>query len=83
MKFRVTSVLLLLLVFASPVFAINSELPSQGLEQRVDFWRKIFAQYGADDAIIHDRIHVDLIYDVAGKGTQNAKITEIQNALRE
>jgi len=83
MKFRVTSILLLLLVVASPVFAINPELPGQGLEQRVDFWKKVFAQYGADDVIIHDRIYVNLIYDVAAKATQSAKITEIQNALRE
>ena len=83
MKFRVTSILLLLLVFASPVFAISPELPSQGLEQRIGFWKKVFAQYGADDVIIHDRIYVNLIYDVATKATQDARITEIQNALRE
>jgi membrane-bound lytic murein transglycosylase D len=83
MKFRVTSILLLLLVVASPVFAINPALPSQGLEQRVNFWKKVYVQYGADDVIIHDRIYVNLIYDVATKASQNAKIAEIQNALRE
>jgi membrane-bound lytic murein transglycosylase D len=83
MRFRLTSILLLLLVIASPVCASNPVLQSQGLEQRVDFWKKVYVQYGADDVIIHDRIHVNLIYAVATKATQNAKITEIQNALRE
>jgi len=83
MKFRVTSILLLLLVIASSAFAINPELPSQGLEQRIGFWKKVFAQYGADDVIIHDRIFVNLIYGVTAKATQEAKIAEVQSALRE
>ncbi len=83
MKFRVASIFLLLLVIASPAFAVNPELPCQGLEQRVDFWKKVYTQYGAGDVIIHDRINVNLIYEVAAKTTQNAKITEIRNALRE
>ena len=83
MRFIVTSILLFLLVAAFPAFASNPALPSQGLEQRVDFWKKIYTQYGADDVIVHDRINVNLIYGVATKATQDAKITEIQNALRE
>ena len=77
------SILLFLLTVASPACANNSALSSQGLEQRVDFWKKVYVQYGADDVIIHDRIYVNLIYAVATKVTQNAKVTEIQNALRE
>ena len=83
MSFRVISILLFLLTVASPACASNPALSSQGLEQRVDFWKKVYVQYGADDVIIHDRIYVNLIYAVATKETQNAKITEIQNALRE
>jgi len=83
MRFRVTSILLFLLVVAAPACASNSVLYSQGLEQRVDFWKKVYVQYGADDVIIHDRIYVNLIYDVATEATQNAKIAEIQNALWE
>jgi membrane-bound lytic murein transglycosylase D len=79
----VTSILPFLLVVAFPAFASNPALPSQGLEQRVDFWKKIYTQYGAYDVIIHDRIYVNLIYDVATKATQDAKIIEIKNALRE
>jgi membrane-bound lytic murein transglycosylase D len=83
MRFRLTSILLLLLVVASPAWASNPVLITQGLEQRVDFWKKVYVKYGADDVIIHDRIHVNLIYAVATKATQNVKITEIQNALTE
>ncbi|MFA5182789.1 MAG: transglycosylase SLT domain-containing protein [Syntrophales bacterium] len=77
------SILLFLLTVASPACASNPALSSQGLEQRVDFWKKVYVQYGAADVIIHDRIYVNLIYAVATKETQNVKITEVQNALRE
>jgi len=84
MKFRTLSLSLLsLLICAIPAFAFNPDLPSQGLEQRVDFWKKIYTQYGADDVVIHDRIYVNLVYDVAGSGDENAKITAIQSALQE
>jgi membrane-bound lytic murein transglycosylase D len=83
MRFRVISIILFLLTIASPASAGDSALNSQGLEQRVDFWKKVYVQYGADDVIIHDRIYVNLIYTVATKVTQNEKIAEIQNALRE
>jgi len=83
MKFRTTAILLLLSVVSSPVFAWNPALPSRGLEQRIEFWKNVYTQYGADDLIIHDRIHVNLIYGVAARSDINRKITEIQNALRE
>lgn len=83
MRFRTTSILLCLLALATPAFASNPVLPSQGLEQRVDFWKKVYAQYGADDVIIHDRVWVNLIYDVATEATQKAKVADIENALRE
>lgn len=83
MRFLLISILLLLLVVASPACASNPVLLSQGLEQRVDFWKKVYVKYGADDVIIHDRIYVNLIYAVTTKATQNTKITEIHNALRE
>ncbi len=85
MKFRTLSFLILSSLFtAVPAFATNTDLlPSQGLEQRVDFWKKIYTQYGADDIVIHDRIYVNLIYDVVGSGDENAAITGIQAALQE
>lgn len=83
MRLRTTSILLFLLAVAAPAYASNPALPSQGLEQRVDFWKKVYAQYGADDVIIHDRIYVNLIYDVATAATQSDKISDTQTTLRE
>jgi membrane-bound lytic murein transglycosylase D len=83
MRLSVSRIIVVMLAVAAPVFAESSDLPAQGLEKRVDFWKKVFTQYGEDDVIIHDRIHVDLIYDVATRGDQAAKIAAVQQALDE
>ena len=83
MRNRASAILLFLAAMAVPAFASNTDLPSEGLEQRVDFWKKVYTQYGADDVIIHDRVHVNLIYDVATSDTQSEKTTNIKTALRE
>jgi membrane-bound lytic murein transglycosylase D len=83
MRLRLPRLLVALLVFAAPAFAATAELPSQGLENRIDFWKKVYTQYGQDDVIIHDRIHVSLIYDVAVRGEQDSKINAVQQALEE
>ncbi|HET9132407.1 MAG TPA: transglycosylase SLT domain-containing protein [Terriglobia bacterium] len=83
MRLRVTSILVFLAAMAAPAFATNPSLPSDGLEQRVDFWKKIYTQYGADDVVIHDRVYVNLIYDVATDATQNEKTANVKSALRE
>jgi len=44
--------------------AVASLFPVKGLEQRIDFWKSIFTIYGQHHLIVHDRIHVHLIYDV-------------------
>src|SRR5499427_8805679 len=75
--------ILLVVALAVPGLAQSTELPKQGLEDRVEFWKKVYTQYGTDDVIIHDRIHVNLIYDVAAKGEQDSKITAVQQALDE
>jgi membrane-bound lytic murein transglycosylase D len=53
------------------------------LDQRIDFWKKIYTQYGADDLVIHDKVYVNLIYGVANSSNQAAKIADAQDALRE
>jgi membrane-bound lytic murein transglycosylase D len=68
---------------SSPAIAQQAAWPSQGLESRIDFWKKVYTQYGEDDVIIHDRIRVNLIYDVAVRGEQNSKISTIRQALDE
>src|SRR5262249_3565975 len=40
-------------------------------------------QYGQDDLVIHDRIRVNLIYDVVDKGDKNIKVSAVQQALDE
>jgi peptidoglycan lytic transglycosylase D len=75
--------ILLVLALATPVLAEPLELPIQGLENRIDFWKKVYTQYGADDVIIHDRIHVNLIYDVAGEDDVDSKVRVVKSALSE
>jgi membrane-bound lytic murein transglycosylase D len=83
MSLRVPRLLVALLVFVAPAFAGSENLPSQGLENRIEFWKKVYTKYGQDDVIIHDRIHVNLIYDVAVRGEQDSKINAVQQALEE
>jgi len=83
MRLSLARLIVAVLALASPAFAERLELPSQGLENRIEFWKKVYTQYGTDDVIIHDRIHVNLIYDVAAKGDQDSKITAVQQALGE
>ena len=68
---------------AAPGFPERLDLPAQGLESRVEFWKKVYTQYGEDDVIIHDRIHVNLIYDVAIRDDQTEKIGAVRQALDE
>jgi membrane-bound lytic murein transglycosylase D len=83
MRLRLTSILVFLATTVVPAFATNPALPSDGLEQRVDFWKKIYTQYGANDVVIHDRVYVNLVYDVATDATQSEKTASIKSALRE
>ena len=38
--------ILLVLALACPVLAQSTELPKQGLESRIEFWKKVYTQYG-------------------------------------
>jgi membrane-bound lytic murein transglycosylase D len=80
---RFPTLLITLLALAVPAIAGSAELPSRGLEDRIEFWKKVYTQYGENDVIIHDRIRVNLIYDVAVRGEHAAKITAVQQALDE
>jgi membrane-bound lytic murein transglycosylase D len=83
MKLSVSGIIVLILALAVPVFAESAELPVEGLESRIDFWKKVFTQYGEEDVIIHDRLHPNLIYDVATRSDQAQKVSAIQQALDE
>jgi len=83
MKRRFFVLLITLLAAAVPAIAASADLPSSGLENRIEFWKKVYTQYGEDDVIIHDRIRVNLIYDVAVRGEHAPKVTAVQQALDE
>src|SRR5438309_11495354 len=83
MKLSLLRLMAAILALAAPAIAERAELPGEGLEKRVDFWKKVYTQYGEDDVIIHDRIHVNLIYDVAIRDDQTEKIGAVRQALDE
>ena len=68
--------------FAAPVSA-QTAFPSEGLERRIDFWRQVFTKYGVEDLIVHDRLHVNLIYAVATDATATDTIRRVKDGLRE
>jgi len=80
--FRIVTVCLLALT--APAFAAeNPEFPIEGLERRVEFWKKAFTQYGKDDLIIHDRNYVNLIYECASDRDLKAKLRAVRDAFHE
>ena len=83
MRLSFSRLFVAVLAFAAPAFAGSVELPAQGLEGRIEFWKKVYTQYSQDDVIIHDRIRVNLIYDVAARGEQESKLDAVQEALDE
>src|SRR5215475_1831268 len=83
MRTSISRVILCILALVAPTFARSPELTTQGLEQRIDFWKKVYTQYGKDDLIIHDRVYVNLIYAVASDENADAKVREIKSALSE
>ena len=83
MRTSLLRLMVAVLALAAPAIAEESELASTGLENRVDFWKKVYTQYGEDDVIIHDRVHVNLIYDVATDSDQASKISAVERALDE
>ena len=83
MKLSLQRLVFAVLALGLPAVAQSVELPSEGLESRIEFWKKVYTQYGQDDVIIHDRVHVNLIYDVAAKGEQGSKVSAVEEALAE
>ena len=83
MRLSLPRLIVAILALAAPALAGPLELPTQGLESRIEFWKKVYTQYGENDVIVHDRIHVNLIYDVAARGEQSSKIALVQQAIDE
>src|SRR4029079_4681012 len=83
MKLSFPRIFVTLLALAAPGFAASADFPNQGLEERIQFWTKVYTQYGEDDVIIHDRIRVNLIYDSAARGEDSSKVAAIRRAFDE
>lgn len=73
---------IVLVFFAVPAFS-ETVFPAEGLEARIEFWKQVFTNYGADDIVIHDRFHVNLIYAVATDETVDARVRGVKQALTE
>ena len=53
--------------FASQGFSLDQvaeTFPTAGFEDRIDFWKQVFTQYGERDVVLHDRDRACLLYDV-------------------
>lgn len=83
MKVTFSRVIVAILALAAPAIAETADLPTEGLEGRVEFWKKVFTQYGENDVIIHDRVNVNLIYDVASKDDRKERTAAVEKALDE
>jgi membrane-bound lytic murein transglycosylase D len=81
-RFLSCTILASLLATVPPAFAAT-ELPTEGLEQRVDFWKKIYTQYGKDDIVIHDALYVNLIYEIATDDDYPEKMLAVKATLSE
>ena len=82
-RYRIIAVLMSAFAVVAPAMGQDTKLPIQGLEQRVDFWKKVFTQYGKDDFIVHDGFYVNLIYGTADQSDLRTKMNTIREALRE
>ena len=65
MKYSLPRLIVVVLALAAPAFAARLELPVDGLESRIEFWKKVYTQYGQDDIVIHDRIRGQVQFDWA------------------
>ncbi len=52
---------------------ISSSFPSRGFEDKIEFWKTIFTDYGDREVLIHDQNDVRLVYEVVrfAKGVRN------------
>jgi len=83
MRLSFLRLLAVLLALAVPAFAGSEELPSQGLEDRIDFWKKVYTEYGENDVIVHDRIRVNLFYEIAVRGEHQSRASAVRDLLEE
>lgn len=83
MKRYLLRLIVYLALVAGTLSAAQSQFPSEGLEDRIAFWKEIFTEYAEDDVVIHDLYRVNLIYDVAAEEDVRNRIQSVKNALDE
>jgi membrane-bound lytic murein transglycosylase D len=83
MKLSLSRIIIVLLAFAGSAFASELELRIDGLEGRIEFWKKVFTEYGEEDVILHDSFHVNLIYDVVSRDNVKSRTALVKQALQE
>ena len=83
MKLSLSRIIITLLAFAGSAFASELELQVDGLENRIEFLKKVFTEYGEEDVILHDRFHVNLIYDVVSEDSVKSRTSLVRQALQE
>ena len=87
MKFSAGRQFLILILIGLTPHAVRAELPlgfpSDGIEDRIGFWEKVFIQYGEDDLIIHDTERVDLIYAVVRERDRRSGTQRVRALLDE
>ncbi len=84
MRLSLFRIMIALLAFAGAAFASDLDLRQlNGLESRVEFWKKVFTQYGQDDVILHDRANVHLIYDVVKDDAVESRTAQVKRGLQE
>ena len=89
-KMKLTACRMLLPLFVLGIAALPSlaQLPPDlfpvaGIEDRIEFWEKVFTRYGSDDLIVHDTQRVDLIYDVVSESDRRSGVRRVERLLDE
>ena len=86
MAWRLRATILFLSVSVACTVTLRAEIPGfpqEGLQDRVEFWEKVFTIYGADDLIFHDRERVDLIYMVVKEASRRTGDRQVRALLSE
>ncbi len=85
--------LLLSLFIASSLFADATFPVPEQLEKNIQFWVQVYSRYSTSEVLIHDRDHLDIVYQVidlddyypenAGLRTKWRKVSEVSNQYEE
>ncbi|HSO19670.1 MAG TPA: lytic transglycosylase domain-containing protein, partial [Desulfosarcina sp.] len=61
----IIAVAMLLCPMASPAVAVEDPFPQYPvIDANVSFWTAIYSRYATDQAVVHDSLHLDIVYEV-------------------